>query len=95
MTHYCIYQINDAKDDNKVRYCTYKEVIAKQEKIDLTIYDKAYEFTQPLDDLEDIMATIVPYGCVSLGDIVVVLDSDKIEKGTYYRDNIGWKKLAR
>lgn len=101
MTYFKIYQINPNKDHNRIRFCSYDFTIAEQCKIDKSIYDEVYASKADLRDIEDLYEIFnlnrpVDFRghSMSVSDIVEIIDSDIIDKGFYFCDDIGFKKVT-
>lgn len=102
-TQYSIYQINPDRDKDRVRFLgsrMLKLVLGKFE-VDPTIYDKVYDGEcSKLDSLEGIYMTLnmrqpADYECrsLSVSDVVEIKESESIEPGFYFVDNIGFKRI--
>lgn len=98
-----IYQINSDRDVNNMLFMAYDRLEKYQgsSNVDSKIYDLMYKKEVPCNDLEDVFVmfnTNRPDDFkghkLSASDIVEVIDSDKIEKGFYFCDSVGFKKVA-
>lgn len=102
-TQYSIYQINPARDNDRLLYLGY-ELNARlfgHFTVKPEIYDKVYDGEcGRLDSLEGIYMTLnmhLPedYKCrsLSVSDVVEIKESESIEPGFYFVDVVGFKKI--
>ena len=92
-----IHQINPERDTENRKFEQYEG------NIDLDIYDEVFMGRVNANDLEDVWnefnirsyeGQYLAGHSLSVSDIVDVLEgTDQVEKGKYYCDCIGWKKL--
>ena len=75
--------------------------MAEQGKIDKSIYDEVYFGKRDLRDIEDLFEIFnlkrpVDFRghSMSVSDIVEIMDSDIIDPGYYFCDDIGFKKVT-
>lgn len=97
-----IYQINNKRDKNNVSFLNSEHLKKLQGEftVDSTIYDKIFSDTVDCKNLEDVFAKFnaeLPenyYGMsLSVSDIVEVVESSELEKGFYFCDTFGFKKV--
>lgn len=98
-----IYQINSKRDINNMLFMPYDRLEKYQgsSDVDCKIYDLIYENNVECNGLEDVYKMFninrpddFKGHSLSVSDIVEVVDSDKIEKGFYFCDSVGFKKVA-
>lgn len=97
-----IYQINSERDINNMLFQAYTKLdkFQKSSEVDSKIYDKIYEKEISCDNLEEIyqkfnmdLPSDFKGHSLSVSDVVEVTESDKIEDGFYFCDNIGFQKV--
>lgn len=96
-----IYQINSKRDINNMLFMAYDRLEKYQgnSDVDCKIYDLIYENNVECNGLEDVYKMFninrpddFKGHSLSVSDIVEVIDSDKIEKGFYFCDSVGFKR---
>ena len=98
----CIYQINRERDKNRVMFCGFaeKEKLTGETEVDPQIYDLVYTGEVCCRSLEDIFHIFngeyppdYKARSLSVSDVVEIVDSKNIEKGFYFCDTFGYKKI--
>ena len=97
-----IYQVNEKRDINKVMFVNSKnlEKVQGNSAIDSKIYDKIFSGDVDCKSLEDVFFMFNnnrPEGyrgrSLSVSDVVEVVEDNKVEKGFYFCDTFGFKKV--
>lgn len=97
-----IYQVNMERDEKRLAFFGMDEMIkiSGTDKINSKIYDKVYSCDKDFSDLEDVYQTFnlnhpADYMArsLSVSDVVEVKNSEKIEGGFYFCNDIGFKKI--
>jgi len=98
-----IYQINHTRDVDRLIFTGLEELEKYQGSSDVNslIYDKVYEGDVPCDGLENIYEMFnlnrpsdFRGHSLSVSDVVEVVESKNIEKGFYFCDSFGFKKIS-
>ena len=98
----CIYQINRDRDKDRVMFCGFaeKEKRIGETEVDPRIYDLVYTGEVNCRSLEDIFGIFnkeqpLDYNVrsLSVSDVIEIVDSKNIERGFYYCDTFGYKKI--
>lgn len=97
-----IYQINMERDTNRIAFMDYDNIARFQGSpdIDCKIYDKVFEGEVNCKSLEDVYRkfnTDYPENykgrSISVSDVVAVKDTNEVDSGFYFCDDIGFKKV--
>ena len=97
-----IYQVNISRDDKRVAFMGLdeREHFLESSKIDSSIYDCVFSGEVNCGNLEDVFQKFNidhPDGyagrSLSVSDVVEIVDSENVDKGFYYCDNIGFSKV--
>ncbi|HHZ05859.1 MAG TPA: DUF3846 domain-containing protein [Clostridiales bacterium] len=97
-----IYQINMERDANRIAFMSYDNIARFQgsQNIDCKIYDKVFEGDVECNTLEDVYKKFnldhsADYKgrSLSVSDVVAVKDTNNLEPGYYFCDDIGFKKV--
>ena len=98
-----IYQINMERDEKRLAFFGIDETrkIACSAELDCKIYDKVYTCDGDFESLEDVYRTFninLPPDymarSMSVSDVIEVQNSENIEPGFYFCDNVGFKKIG-
>ena len=102
MTNFSIYQINGDRDNDRVCFENYESLKEYQhsDEVNASLYDKVYESEMDVDSLDGIFSKFNLYSppdykgrSVSVSDVIEITDSDMVQKGFYYVDSVGFKKI--
>ena len=102
MTNFSIYQINADRDTDRVCFENFESLKEYQNssEVDSSLYDKVYEREMNIDSLDGIFRKFNLYSppdykgrSVSVSDVIEIVDSDVLQKGFYYVDSVGFKKI--
>ncbi len=102
MTNFSIYQINADRDNDRVCFENYESLKEYQhsDEVYASLYDKVYESEMDVDSLDGIFSKFNLYSppdykgrSVSVSDVIEITDSDMVQKGFYYVDSVGFKKI--
>ncbi len=102
MTNFSIYQINADRDTDRVCFESFESIKEYQNsnEVDASLYDKVYESEMDIDSLDGIFSKFNLYSppdykgrSVSVSDVIEISDGDVIQKGFYYVDSVGFKKI--
>ncbi len=97
-----IYQVNLGRDEKKIAFMGIDELehLLESSKIDSSIYDCVFSGDIDCKELEDVFQKFnldLPDGykgrSLSVSDVVEIVDSEDVEKGFYYCDNVGFSKV--
>ena len=97
-----IYQINMERDTNRIAFMSYDNIARFQGSpdIDCKIYDKVFEGDVECNTLEDVYKKFnldhldgYKGRSLSVSDVVAVKDTNNLEPGYYFCDDIGFKKM--
>lgn len=100
-----IFQINTDRDTNRIAFESFYNMqrYSGNTKVDVSIYDKVFDGSVVCKDLEDVYHLFNvkhPVGytgrSLSMSDVVEVVDSSdvsSVDKGFYYCDRFGFKKI--
>jgi len=103
MTEFSIYQINTDRDTARVCFLGYDslEKFQHSKEINATIYDKVYSGEMECSSLESIYRKFniehpADYKArsLSVSDVVEIRESDTLNPGFYFVDNIGFKSIS-
>lgn len=98
-----IYQINMERDGNRVAFMEYEALPKFQgaQEPNPKIHDKVYDGSVDCSNLEDVYRKFnldhpAEYRgrSLSVSDIVEVVKADGVEKGFYFCDTVGYKKIS-
>lgn len=97
-----IYQINTARDVNRICFMAYKDLgkIQGCPEVDSKIYDKVYDNEVECRGLEDIFRVFnverpedFKGRSLSVSDVVEVYESGDVERGFYFCDRFGYEQV--
>ena len=97
-----IYQINIGRDDNRIAFMGSDEFprFTGNTETDSSIYDCVFEGEVNCQNLEDAYRMFnldhpedYRGRSMSVSDVVEIIDSDTVEKGFYFCDTVGFKKI--
>ena len=97
-----IFQINSERDDKRLMFFGLDEVkkLTGEDKVRSEIYDKIFSGDVACDNLESVYQKFNldhPIGytgrSLSMSDVVEVVESDNVNKGFYFCENVGFKKI--
>ena len=103
MTHYELYQFKHGDEGREFAFRDYDSAMKRLNMFALlTAYEKTYEGSrEDAKSLEDFFTMFniqrpddFKGHSMSVGDMVLIIDSDRIDKGLYYCDSFGFKKVA-
>lgn len=96
-----IYQINDERDINNIKFFGTWMIKKFNKKFDFSIYDEIWCGETESEDLEAIFEEFnlrhpanFKGHSLSVSDIVQIIGSDEKSNGYYFCDSLGWVKLT-
>ena len=98
-----IYQINHERDRQRLEFMNFAFVVrrTKTDRIQAEIYDCVYEGEVSCKSLESVYALFnvrkpkdYQQRALSISDVVEVLESDSVPRGTYFCDSFGFKEVV-